>query len=183
MTYHDEITNEYFEWLVSKVSGFESDKRVSFRKLLEFLHTVPFRWIIGNDKNRAEDGINLRFRFAVYKGEEDDPDEILDILDGVCSVLEMMVAISIRCEEFMDDPSVGNRTPQWFWGMINNLGLGSMYDDRFDKGKADTIIQKFLNRDYKSNGKGGLFYVRHAPYDVRDAEIWYQMCWYLDQFS
>ena len=93
----------------------------------------------------------------------------------------MLIALAIRCEEhIMDDPDIGNRTGQWFGGMIDNLGLGSMYDENFDRDYVDEKIGIFLNRDYERNGKGGLFTVKHCKYDLRTVEIWYQMCWYLD---
>lgn len=179
-SYRDTITNEYFEWLVKKISVKPSSRSVSYNKLLQFLHTVEFRWCIDHDENRAEDGINMRWRFAVHKGHEEDSDEILDILEGPCSVLEMMVALAIRCEDIMDDPSMGDRTPQWFWSMITNLGLGSMHDDKFDKERTGTILNRFMDRMYKPNGRGGLFRLRSCDTDLRDVEIWYQMCWYLD---
>lgn len=180
MSYYDDITNEYFEWLVKKIYFKSSPKSASFRKLLQYLHTVEFRWCIDHDENRAEDGINMRWRFAVNKGCEEDPDEILDILGGPCSMLEMMVALAIRCEDIMDDPSVGDRTPQWFWSMVTNLGLGSMHDDNFDKEKARDILDRFMAREYEPTGRGGLFRLRSCHTDLRKVEIWYQMCWYLD---
>jgi hypothetical protein len=93
----------------------------------------------------------------------------------------MMVALSIRCEEnIMDDPIVGDRTRQWFWDMIVNLGLGSMYDKNYDEWFIDKTINRFLDRQYEPNGKGGLFTVRNCKHDMRLFEIWYQLCWYLD---
>ena len=109
-------------------------------------------------------------------------DEVLDILDGPCSVLEMMIALAIRCEEnIMDDPNIGDRTSQWFWGMVVNLGLGSMVDCRFDKQFVDETIRIFLNRKYAPNGNGGLFTIRDCDKDLRKVEIWHQLCWYLDK--
>jgi hypothetical protein len=108
---------------------------------------------------------------------------IICSLDGPCSVLEMMIALAVRCEEhIMDDPNIGNRTGQWFWGMIVNLGLGAVTDERYDARLVDERIGRFLNRDYEPNGRGGLFTVRNCKYDLRDVEIWYQLCWYLDDF-
>lgn len=94
----------------------------------------------------------------------------------------MMIALAIRCEEhIMDDPDIGNRTGQWFWNMIVNLGLGSMNDSKFDRDYVEDIVQKFLDRKYSRNGDGGLFTVNRSRYDLRSVEIWYQMCWYLDE--
>jgi hypothetical protein len=96
----------------------------------------------------------------------------------------MIMALAIRCEEnFMDDPSRGNRTQQWFWGMIRNLGLGSMTDDRFDERAVRKTIEIFLNREYEPDGRGGLFTIRHRREDLRNVEIWYQLCWYLDSIE
>ena len=175
MTYADRIKNEYFEWLVDLVSSNRYSKYISYRKLLMELHSIEFIFSVPNDINRAKDGIYLRYRFSI-----DRDDDISDYLDGPCSVLEMMVALAIRCEEdIMDDPRVGNRTGQWFWGMIVNLGLGSMTDENYDKKVVDDILRRFLDRKYAPDGKGGLFTVDCGK-DLRKVEIWYQMCWYLD---
>ena len=55
-----------------------------------------------------------------------------------------------------------------------------MNDAKFSESYADDVITRFLNRRYKRNGEGGLFTVEHCKSDLRSAEIWYQMCWYLD---
>ena len=80
----------------------------------------------------------------------------------------------------MSDPVVGNRTGQWFWNMIVNMGLGGMDDVKFDGLYTDAVVGKFLAREYEQNGKGGLFTVEGCRYDLRGIEIWYQMCWYLN---
>lgn len=174
----DEIIQEYFEWLCSLVCDNKTGP-TSFRSLLAHLHSVEFRYIIPRDENRAEDGMDLRWRFALEYGFRDVP----ICLDGPCSVLEMLVALAIRCEEFMDEASVGDRTSQWFWNMVINLGLGSMTDSRFDEQFVDMTVDRFLNREYDRDGKGGLFRVRDCRRDLRKVEIWYQLCWYLDSIT
>ena len=153
------------------------DKRyighASYNMLLKYLNKKKFTYILPLDENRLLDGLDLRFRFA---------DENSYYIDGDCSVLEMMVALSLRCEEhIMSDDEIGNRTGRWFWEMIDNLGLESMYDDNFDKVYADKIIYRFLNREYEPNGDGGLFTVHNRNVDLRKVEIWYQLMWYLDE--
>lgn len=165
----------YFDKLCDRVCQGRYEDKISFRRLLRQLHDIEFRYIIHNDKNRALDGIDLRSRFM------DGDARFMD--DDPCSVLEMMIALAIRCEEnIMDNPEVGDRTGQWFWGMVVNLGLGSMTDDRYDEEYVDFVINKFLDRDYEPDGEGGLFHIRRCRQDVRDVEIWYQLCWYLDSF-
>ena len=178
-----EINEDYFEWLYEGMCGNRYSKNISYRKLLEHLHNTNFRYTISNDKNRASDGIDLRYSFALSQGCEDEPELITDYLKGPCSVFEMMVALAQRCESVMDDPKIGDRTGQWFWGMINNLGLGGMNDNRYNEQYVDDVINTFLDREYKSNGKGGLFTIRNCEYDLREVEIWYQLCWYLDTIS
>lgn len=177
----DELNNAYFEWMYQLVCSEQYSRRLSYRKLLYLLHDTEFTYTIPMDGNRAEDGTDLRYRFG-YENTYESP-MIATYLDNrPCSVLEMMIALAIRCEEhIMDDPDIGNRTGQWFWNMIVNLGLGSMNDEKFNKNHAREIIQKFLNREYRQNGNGGLFTVRHCRVDLRSVEIWYQMCWYLDE--
>jgi hypothetical protein len=93
----------------------------------------------------------------------------------------MMVALAIRCEEtIMDDTMLGDRTGQWFWGMIHNLGLSPMTESKFDEEYVNYVISRLLNREYEPDGKGGLFTVKHCCHDLRTIEIWGQLSWYLD---
>lgn len=185
MTLRDEIVNEYFDWicrLLCDVEDVEQPKELSYKKLLTHLHTVRFTYSIRKDQNRAEDGKDLRWRFICGQDYPESYNDYLSCLDEPCSVLEMMVAVAIRCEEIMDDPSFGNRTSQWFWGMVVNLGLGSMTDVNYDRRVVDVAISRLLKRGYEPNGKGGLFTVRNCDEDLRSIEIWQQMCYYLDTF-
>lgn len=172
-----EIENEYFEWMYDLVCNGRYEKENSYRKLLEHLHEIEFTYIIPKDENRATDGENLRYRFAYFY---DYPAAVETMLSGPSSVLEMMIALAIRCEDIMDDPSVGDRTGQWFWKMITNLGLGGMYDSRYDRKEVNNIIEIFLNREYESDGSGGLFRIKNCKHDLRKFEIWICALWYLD---
>ena len=178
MPYSDYIKNEYFDWLYNYVCKGRVNKNISYRKLFVLLYDKEFNFIIPNDINRARDGVDLRYRFSLAV----DDGRAMEALDGPCSVLEMMVALAIRCEEsIMDDPQYGDRTSQWFWNMISNLGISSMTDDNFDEEFVKARINTFLYRQYKPNGKGGLFYIKDCPDDLRDVEIWDQLCWYLNK--
>lgn len=179
---NEDLKSLYFKWLCSIVSDNRYSKQVSFKKLLTRLHETEFIFLIPLDENLASDGVDLRYRFALAQGY--DPDYVEDELDGPCSVLEMMIVLSLHCEEtIMDDPQMGDRTGQWFWGMIVNLGLGSMLDSRFDSDYVDDVIETFLYREYEPDGKGGLFRIRNCERDLRDVEIWYQLCWYLNTIT
>lgn len=177
------IREDYFGWLFDLVCGDIYAKQISYKKLLTHLHEIEFRYLLPLDSNRYEDGLSLRRRYALTTFHEEAYDEVIDALAGPCSVLEMMVALAIRCEEdIMDDPSIGGRTKQWFWGMIRSLGLGSVMDHNYDEQHVENVIERFLRREYEPDGRGGLFTIKNCNYDLRNIEIWYQLNWYLDTF-
>lgn len=177
----DDIRNSYFNWLVDLMCRDRYEGEVTYRKLLMTLHNIEFRYSIMNDENRAKDGIDLRYRYTYINNLELSDDEECYFLEQPCSVLEMLIALALRCEEtIMDDPQKGNRSKHWFWSMINNLGLGGMIDYDFDKKYTLHVITRFLDRKYAPNGKGGLFTIKDCERDLREVEIWYQLCWYLD---
>lgn len=178
------IDDEYFEWLMNLACYRRFAPTISYRKLLKRLYETEFTYTILRDRNRSEDGKGLRYRFVTVNGYEDWQDTVMEVLNGPCSVLEMILALAIRCEEnIMDDPLLGNRTRQWFWGMIKNLGLDTMTDMNYSERFIDDVVCRFLNRDYEPDGTGGLFTVKNCYEDLRTVEIWYQLLWYLDTIT
>lgn len=145
----------------------------SYNELMFYLYSREFVWSIPMDENRAKDGIALRDKY----GYPDDPNS------APCSVLEMLIALARRIEiQLKTNYEEGDRTGQWFWIMITNLGLNEMDDEHFNLEVADFMINRFLNRDYKYNGEGGaLFVVDNPVTDMREVEIWFQMNWYLSE--
>lgn len=181
MNLNDVVENEYFEWLYNYVCKNKVHGKISYRKLFMMLHDTEFIFSIPNDINRAKDGCDLRYKFAC-EFEEREQISLPYRIEGPCSVLEMLVALAIRCEEtIMDDPLYGDRTAQWFWGMLSNMQLGFMTDDVYDREYVRERLDIFLYHRYSPDGKGGLFYIRNCEEDLRDVEIWAQLCWYLDR--
>lgn len=179
MSLREEIENVYFNWLYDTVANkdYVKNRKISYRKLLSTLHTREFYFILPMDENRALDGIDLRLRFA-DEHEEYLKDDILECLNGPCSVLEMMVALAVRMEE-----EIVGYGPQWFWLMISNMGLNDMMDTNFDRTKVEHCINILLDREYKKDGTGSLFIVKRHKEDMKDVEIWYQMQWYLGEVN
>ena len=176
MTY-DEMTDLYFNWIEKLISD-DNVEASDYRKLLLFLNDIPFSYIIPMDDNRIADGIDLRYRFG-YDTERPYA-QIATYLDiRPASVLEVMVALSLRIEEqFIDGDDVG----KWFWIMIGNLGLAEYKDLYFNKAKVDRIVKQFIERDYDKSGRGGLFITNNDNTDMRNMEIWDQMHLYLNEF-
>lgn len=174
------LNQRYFRWMCKLVYNHRYSRVLSYDKLLRHLHKVPFTYSIDMDGNRAADGTDLRYRFG---SQEDYRDTIIAVYldDRPCSVLEMMVALAVRCEEhIMEDSDFGDRTGQWFWNMVVSLGLGSMTDEHYNPDYVDMTIRRFLDREYDRDGHGGLFTVKNCRRDMRSIEIWYQMCMYLE---
>ena len=177
----EELKCDYLDWLYSIVCDDQYSKNQTYRLLFEHLYRIDFQYTMDMDANRAEDGVNLRYDFGEEFGyPESLICEYLD--DRPCSVLEMIIALAIRCEvHIMSNPDLGDRVGQWFWEMIVNLGLGNMTDANFDEDYIDRRLYIFMNHEYDRDGKGGLFRIKTKRYDMRASDIWYQMCWYLDE--
>lgn len=166
--------DSYFYWLFAIVApGSE------YEKLLLCLSEIDYVPLLPRDDNRAMDGVNLRLRYSEQRG-----DAKIDWSENrPCSVLELMAAMAIRCEEQITiNPSIGNRTKHWFSSMLKSLGLSHMTNQYFDRKYVEHVIKIFMDHDYSPTGEGSLFIVKRPPNgDMRCAELWYQMMWYLDE--
>ena len=60
------IFDSYKEWLLSLIP-YKSISAEKYTKLINHLHSKEFEWVIDMDRNRAIDGISLRYRFAWNK--------------------------------------------------------------------------------------------------------------------
>ena len=166
----------YFKWLLDFVC--DSTEKEDYELVFEDLFNKDFFWLIDYDENLAIYGLDLRNQFLesnqTYR-------KMLDIYGGFdendkkCSVLEMMVALSILIEEKIMTNYEENNTPKWFWEMINALGLDHYAGLSYDELEVDDILEKFLNRMYKKNGRGGLFIVKNSEKDMTKMDIWMQM--------
>lgn len=172
------IRERYFSWIVQQIG--DDDKCGDYSNLLSHLFDTEFTYTIPMDGNRYEDGIELRYKFGYHNGIDNATIAAeLDIFP--CSVLEMMVALSIRCEDIMSDPEYGDRVPTWFWNMVKSLGLKKCYDSRYDSDYVDETLDIFLDRQYTYDGHGGLFTIKDPRADLRTREIWMQAMWYLNE--
>ena len=175
------IAENYYIWLLNFIDC-RDYSTYDYSKLLDKLFNTEFYSKIDYDDNRIMDGFDLRNRFAEEENEH--VYYLAEELPEYCSVLEMMIALALRIEnEIMSDDKYGDRTSLWFWMMVENLGLADSYNRRYDDNYVTDILEKFLDRKYDFDGKGGLFWVKNwDSFDLRGTEIWYQAQYFLHNF-
>lgn len=167
----------YYEWLIYQVTD-EEMAYERYTKLFKFLADTEYRWVHPYDANRAEDGLYLR---SMYEDTVDYFDQYFGDVPPYATLLEVMVALAIRCEnEIMYDPDEGDRTSMWFWIMIKNAGL-DMTDESFNDIRATRIVNKIMKNAYGDHGEGGLFLCHFCNEKVSKMDIWQQMNVYLNE--
>lgn len=171
------LSQKYFDWIINKVWDNTISKGPNYHRFFAFLFDAPFIPSIELDEPRVSDAINLRYVFADANGiSYSDVEAYLNDGTVQCSMLEMMVALSIRMEEhLLSDNDFGNRTGQWFWQMVMSLGFANVDDSQFNEGAGWSIVDRFNRREYGPNGNGGLFTISNPRIDMRNFDIWYQM--------
>lgn len=166
----------YFTWLYSQVADLEerSPSR-TYWKLLRQLYNTDFEEfvpILRMDKNRADDGKELRIEFVRLKHVRD-PDPTW--MDLGCSMLELMMGLSRRLSFEAE-----GKPHYWFWKLVENLGLIKCNDaGYYPREHVDRVLRDVIRRRYEPNGRGGFFPLSHPDKDQRTVELWYQLCAYV----
>ena len=169
----NKLLKTYFKWLLNFVC--DSREEIYYRMVFEDLFNKDFFWLIDYDENLAIYGLDLRNQFLESSETYRKMYDIYGGFDKNCSILEMMIALSILIEDKIMTNYEENNTPKWFWEMFNSLGLRNYDDISYDEPEVDEILEKFLNRRYQTNGRGGLFTVQNSQKDMTKMDIWMQM--------
>lgn len=145
------------------------------------LYRKPYYGVFPNDDNRAADGMKLR---EIWLAEHEWANE-KEILEGPCSVLEMLIGLSKRMDYELGDTRYSPRLHKWFYLFINNLQLAipEANDPKLAQKAEDNnaILDNWMQRRFMYNGSGGLFPLKKPREDQRRVEIWYQLSAYLDE--
>lgn len=167
------MNDPYFQWLCRRV-GIPEKKR--YLRMAEELHGLIFRPgdAIETDKNRANDGLQLRVEFMNRYGPMGSSSN-----RGPCTMLEFLIGLAQRMSYVMGTDENDLHTAHYFWAMIGNLRLVKLTDDRYDDLNGEFFVneavERLLFRNYEWDGSGGLFPLKHCVHDQRKTEIWYQM--------
>lgn len=151
--------SDYYLWLASQVDD------GNHCRLIRYLYEHPYRWQFVLDENRSAGGLNLRRTYAYEHGV--DPQ---DVGIGPCSVLEMLIALADHMTEILTMDIY-----DWFWDMLDNLGLSQFTDANFDERGVGYILDAWLDRRYDQYGNGSLFPLKGYSGDARNLDTWGQM--------
>lgn len=177
------VLRDYRRWLVSLVDDEIGTLAYDYSQLMGFLNDISFRWSIRLDEDRATDGVSMRgiYDYEFGRGQLSVEEELEDV---PCSVLEMLVALSLRCyDEYLSGFDEDIASPhKVFYDMITNLGLEKETDDVFSFDFCVKKVEVFLDRTYEKDGYGNIFRVNPKNLDCRKTEIWWQMMRYVDGY-
>lgn len=173
------IPETYYQWLLYKVCT--NEQASMYDKLLRYLAGSRFYSDVDRDDNLLE---HCRYMREDFAEEANDNGVRVDIPKGDVTLLEVMINLSIKAEDIMQDLDEVDYA-RWFWAMMKNSGLGFYTNYRYNEGGARTHIKRILDRTYEPNGKGGLFYIPGIDerYDLSEIELWYQLMWYINYVS
>lgn len=174
-----DISQAYFSWLCKTINT--PDDRVSRNvRVLKYLYSKDFQYTYEMDANRVADGVDMRYNFS-YETGVNFMTVRNALIDKPCSCLEMMVGLAWRCENsIMGDYDKGDRTPLWFWTMIDSLHISS--EETPDIDISNEIVERWFILDYSRDGNYSLWHVPRTRKDMRKREIWNQMMIYLDTY-
>lgn len=145
-----------------------------YSDLCETLLDIEFEYHIGNDCDRAEDGLNLRREFECIIGAR-----ISDV--SPCSMLEMLVAVSIRTAELMYEGEEDDTPGDYFWIFLGYLGLDKMRnrsDFRRCQRQIVNICATFMDENCQNVD---IVDVKHKPKNWSNLEIWKRINWFLTE--
>ncbi len=166
------IQDQYFDWLCAKALPAYSK---NYSGLMQILYRTEFVWLVPGDRNRVEDGVELRDYFLREAFIKKDPESIW--YNEPCSIFEALLAFSGRAEFQTDIP-----VRDWFWTFMSNLELDEYRRvSSEDVSVIEEILYIFVWRTYNETGNGGLFPLDRHEEDQRKVEIWYQFCVWVDE--
>lgn len=161
-----EWAHGYFAWLCEIV---ECPRE--YVKLLKVLDSIPFRWVLEWDGNRAEDGISMR---DIYGG----PADARRFCD--CTVLEMLIGTLRRADRVYGVDPEKSYLADWFWEALGSADLLVYSTDR--NGECDwdwtEVVEKvtwIMERRYPRDGRGNFWYIPRSRKDERKHDIWDQL--------
>jgi hypothetical protein len=166
----------YMKWILEKME-FRKRGRKKYGKLMKYLNNTEYEFKTLLDENRLSDALNMRNNFLeeYFGGSYNKYDSTIVaacpniIVFGPhrCSILEMLAALSIRCEIEMTGEPGCDVLGRMFWIAIDNSGLGKFSDDKFDGQFVKKTVNEMTNFD--------IFPFHRPGIDKNRVDLWYAM--------
>lgn len=188
-------SSDYYDYLITKAYTFKGvamqklgleqyrTDADTHNKLLELLYTSKFIAIHEKDKNRIGHAMTSRTEWLRHRYFDKVPSSNIEeriardpIYKYEPNVLEVLYTLAERLEEQLtSEQGLDARAlaTQWFWLMLNGIGLAELGDDIFDPITAKERLLNWLSLSYEADGRGGCFYLPGHG-DVREFDIWHQ---------
>jgi hypothetical protein len=97
----------------------------------------------------------------------------------IIALLELLVGLSRRFSFECD-----GEPRDWFWHMMDNIKLRRYSDSKsWDESVVNDILDRIIWRQYKYDGRGGLFPLSTAREDQTKIELWYQLSAYIIEMT
>lgn len=141
--------------------------------VMYFIYNKTFYSSLKLDENRIHDAFRLRNYYCEDNKIEGLEKEEVFSFDPNC--LEILISLAKRLEDdILYNNKEGDRTKEWFWMFIKNLGLDNI--EVPEKEDISNKLDKWLERKYDKNGKNGNIIVLNGlcRIDLRKLEIWDQ---------
>lgn len=180
------LRNRYMKWLIELIDNVPNVRWSDYTLLLDELHRTTFIWLddtpeLAMDENRAKDGLYLRELFDCETGY--DISDYYDEIGKNCSVLEMMIGLSMRIEnQIMGEGE--ELYGRWFWYMIKNIRLAKMTDWAYNEQKVRSILRDLLYRNVTKKVTTFFFNCHSSEKTVTfwaGMQIWDQMNFWLNE--
>lgn len=165
---------DYYHWLTQRI---HVPNGKTYFDLFEIMHNTEFVWMVPNDDNRVQDGLDLRYHFLEMTHHRGNLDKL-----GGATCLEVLVALSRRVA-FM---ATGNKhSHQWAWTLLKNLGLHKFSDPLTPEkiNRVNNILHNLIWRQYREDGTGGFFPLQNPDIDQTKIEIWHQLSAYVTEMT
>lgn len=155
----------YFEWLMAQTQ--ERPTVRTYRDICRIMFETEFVWLVANDDNRLQDGLDLRQQFR--PGWQP---------SAPVSFLEVLIGLSKRLAFQAEGSASG-----WAWQLMRNLELERFHDPLGTRrqSRAREILEAVIYRNYQPDGQGGFFPLSWPEEDQTKIEIWSQMGAYVNE--
>lgn len=144
------------------------------------------------DRTRLDDILGFRKGFLdnyAAEGNRFEANEADILMENPFTLFELLVTLAVKIEQIvMQNTIYGNRTPIWFWMMLENLDITYQTvcrtDGTIDLEYIAAVADRWLNREYCKNGDGSPFPMKKTVEDTRKLPFWkHAMLYFSENFE